>query len=319
MTFDVVITTYNRSENVINLCNEILQCSVRPQKLIVIDSSDKNNGYLESLNNLIYKKSSHKSQPYQRYLGYLISEADIIVYFDDDLTIKDYTLFETIVNCFEEDPKLIGLSLGIDYKNGISERLEKSTISPIKTIALKLKKEKPLGAINRFGVTNILARKDFYTNFLPGPNMCFRRNVLDGVFDDQLFALFEKRLGMGEDKVISMRVSKKGKMLYKGSNIFLEHPPIASTYFTDETEFRAKVIYSRIWLAHQYNKLWSSRLNNCKIIFYLLKCFLLSLQSKTMLNAFFLSFKYIFKYGFYQNKLGLNHINYQEDLTKDAK
>jgi glycosyltransferase involved in cell wall biosynthesis len=319
MTFDVVITTYNRSDHVVKLCSELAKCTINPNKLIVIDSSDEPNKFLESKVNLEYKRTSHKSQPYQRYIGYLVSDADIIIFLDDDLSILDPSLFETVLTNFMNNEKLVGLGLGIDYHNSINKNLYNSKFSFARRLISNVRKKIPAGEVTRFGQTSELSKVDFYTKFLPGPNMCFKRNSLNGVFDDQLFSLFEKKIGMGEDKVISMRVSKKGEMIYLGSSIFLSHPPISSTYFTNEVEFRAKVLYSRIWIAHQYNKIWPSKLNNIYIVVFLLKHLLMSIPNNVRLKAYFLSISYIRKYGFFQSNLGFENSRYSIDSINDAK
>lgn len=303
MTFDVVITTYNRREKVTNFCAELALCSLKPKKLIVVDSSDESNEFIASQESITYIRSFRKSQPYQRYLGYMSSSADVVIFFDDDLQIIDRNLFHDVINQFKSDSSLVGLGLGINYQNTITQKLGDYSQSRFNKIRSFFKRKIHLGDITRFGETNILPTKDIIMKYLPGPNMCFKREVLANIFDEQLFKLFELRLGMGEDKVISMRVSSKGKIMYLGSKFYLEHPANDSTYYSNEIEFRAKVIYSRIWIANQYNKLWPNKLNNTLIIIYLLKNLIFSIGNRIKIRAFILSLIYIKKYGFHQNKL----------------
>ncbi|MBP9185557.1 MAG: glycosyltransferase [Bacteroidia bacterium] len=317
LTFDVVITTYNRPEHIVKFCKEILQCSPKPNKLIVIDSSDATNKELQSNTEVIYRKSSHKSQPYQRYVGYLVSSADILVFFDDDLEIKDNSLFETIANTFIKNKDLIGLGLGIDYHNPISTTLIKPSHNIFNTILKVLRPKILPGQITRFGQTAALPQKNIDTTFLPGPNMCFNRNMLEDVFDETMFALFEKKMGMGEDKVISMRVAAKGKMMYLGEKTYLYHPPIESTYFNNLITFWAKVFYSRIWIAHQYNKINPSHFHHIWVLLFIIKSNL-TINSVSKLKSILLAIKWVAKYGYIQRHIIGPKINYYEDAKRDA-
>src|SRR5690606_35321948 len=68
------------------------------------------------------------------------------------------------------------------------------------------------------------------------------------------FSLFERRIGMGEDKSISMAMSKFGRLKYLPA-IYLIHPANASTYFSNIKQFNTKVTYSRLFLALKYAEL----------------------------------------------------------------
>lgn len=315
ITIDIVITTYNRPERVAKFCEQIQSCNFKLQKLIVVDSSDEKNEVLSNNPSIIYKQASHKSQPYQRYVGYLCSSADVVVFFDDDLEVLNYNLFDVVAEHFYASPELVGLGLGINYKNAIAGVSEPN---PKKNTLLKILKPKPkTGKMSRFGQTAGLPANNVNTEFLPGPNMCFRRKVINDLFDEKMFALFENKMGMGEDKVISYRAASKGKILYLGEEFYLYHPPIESTYFNNQMTFSAKVIYSRIWIAHQYNKISFSPFHHIYVLLFIVIS-LLRINSSIKLKSFCLAIKWIVQFGYCQNKINLSNINYFEHAKRDA-
>lgn len=313
-TIDIVITTYNRPERIVEFCEQIQRCNFKPQKLIVIDSSDENNEILSNTPGITYKKASHKSQPYQRYVGYLCSSADVVVFFDDDLEILNYNLFDIVVEHFSANPKLVGLGLGINYKNSIAGVSESDTKN--KTLIKRLKPKLKIGKMSRFGQTAGLPLHNVNTEFLPGPNMCFRREIINDLFDRKMFALFEKKMGMGEDKVISFRAASLGQLLYLGEEFYLYHPPIESTYFNNKVTFGAKVIYSRIWIAHQYNKIKHSPFHHFYVFIYILATFI-RINSLIGLKSFILFVRWVLVHGYFQSHLN-KHTNYFEHAKRDA-
>lgn len=319
LTFDVIIATYNRPHKVTGFCAQIKKCSIQPGKLIVIDSSDETNKSLHEDPDIVYLKSSHKSQPYQRYVGTLMSEADIIVFFDDDLIINDHKLFERIVELFE-DHKTMGVGLGIEYHNIITTKLN-TTKSSFTGRLKKLLPTKVLkaGLITLFGETAPLPQKTLETMYLPGPNMSFRRNATGDIFDDTLFALFEHRIGMGEDKVLSMRVAKKGKVIYSGEKNYLLHPAEESSYYSNPVNFYAKVYYSRLWLANQYSLLWNTPLLQLKKVLFLFKITTSSLLSQKKRSAFFLALGWIKTFGWNQQGVNYPLTNYKQHALQDLK
>lgn len=236
MPIDVIICTYNRPEKVASLVEQILQCKPAPNRVIVVDSSDNDHETLACRSDITYVKSDRKSQPYQRYLGTKHSQAPIVCFFDDDVNILISTLFADIKAAFN-DPAVVGVSAGIHYENGVP--LNQQTTEKLL---------QHTGKITWLGKTTGLPQQNQEVEYFPGPIMSFRTEILPQVFDEYLFTIFEKRMAMGEDKAISMRASKYGKLMYLGAKNYLYHPPEPSTYFTNNINFIAKTTFSRLWL-----------------------------------------------------------------------
>ena len=313
--FDVIITTYNRPAKVRDLCANILMLTPLPGRLIVVDSSDEINQQLKQDTRITYLQSSIKSQPYQRYLGTLVSNADVLVFFDDDLTIVNNDLFKDVLDAFKQ-PNVVGVGVGIEYHNIINQQHVKATKKSLSAItSLFYPKPKP-GAIGRFGQTTKLPNEVLEVDYLPGPNMCFKSSIIKHLFNETLFELFEKKIAMGEDKAISMKASCYGTMLYLGNKKYLHHPAEESSYFDNYENFLAKVYYSRLWLAGQYPKEISIFHLSVLKILYIIKV-LFSIRSRKMYIAFKLFLSWINKYGLHQQKLTQNQ--YYHQALNDAK
>lgn len=251
MTFDVIITTYNRPERVEQFVQSILTCHLLPDQIIVVDSSDIPHPTIHTLHKVRYIKSSHKNQPYQRYLGATQSNAEVVCFFDDDLEMINKDIFNLLMEPYKQD-KVAGSSVGIDYQNSISDKTPESLIKPSsgwpqRLLQLSGVKFPPPGKISYAGMTGEPPMNIQQIDFFYGPCMSFRRNIFNQTFNTQLLDLFEQKLGMGEDKVISMLATQYGILMYNPVTC-LYHPAIESTYFQNVSEYTAKTLYSRRFL-----------------------------------------------------------------------
>ena len=120
MKFDIIICTYNRHNKVFNLVNELLKVQIENlSKIIVVDSSDSINDKFKTLIKVKYIHSSHKNQPYQRYLGFMNANADLILYLDDDMELISMDVFKDLDNIFKVD-SVVGLAINFKDKNEIN-------------------------------------------------------------------------------------------------------------------------------------------------------------------------------------------------------
>jgi len=81
--------------------------------------------------------------------------------------------------------------------------------------------------------------------------MAFRREIIYYLFDGLLFTLYEKGIGKGEDKYISMKAVKYGKLAFIGKQCIL-HPSHPSHYFTNVESFAKRELFSRYVLSLRY-------------------------------------------------------------------
>lgn len=254
MDFSVAITTYNRSDYVIKLVNQVLACTVLPKAILVIDSSDKTNEEIQKQDRVKYIRSSHKNQPYQRYLAYLICRTELIIFLDDDLEIIDSSVFEVMLEKFSE-PSIRGVSVGFQHHHTISDVMDSQVNrQSLFFRCLNYISGVPVlhpGKIYMAGLSGLRPTVESQVDYFNGAIMGFYNSDLACVFDPVLFSLFERKLGMGEDKVISMKIGLSKKLWFFPKHFFV-HPPISSNYFQDVQSFQRKVMYSRLFISLQY-------------------------------------------------------------------
>lgn len=257
MTFSVAITTYNRPNSVANLVKQVRACTLLPAQILVVDSSDQLNETINSDRTIIYIRSSHKNQPYQRYLAYRACKSDAIIFLDDDLEIMDFTVFEVMLAklCV---PGIRGVSVGFQHHNAISALMEskvdgKSLLFRVINFVSGVPVLKP-GKIYLAGLAGPRPQVEGEVDYFNGAIMGFYKTELEHLFNPVLFSLFEDRLGMGEDKVISMSVGLRKKLWFVPHHYFL-HPPMVSNYFQNVRSFQCKVMYSRLYVSLVYGSL----------------------------------------------------------------
>ncbi|NPA37138.1 MAG: glycosyltransferase family 2 protein [Chlorobi bacterium] len=260
MTFDVVICTYNRPQEVIRLINEIKKCELTPAKIIVVDSSEKDNSDIGNADDVIYVKSAHKNQPYQRFLGSTLSQSELITFFDDDLMIRDNRIFNYLLSAFEENG-VVGACTGLEYEvvdkqngssndNNIPVILSK-LLSIIRRISIG-KRLQP-GEMWLLGMDTPKNEDSPYVEYTGGGDApTFKRGILSYLFDDFLFSLYENGLGKGEDKYFSMKALVFGKIRYI-NRICLLHPPVGNShYFKNLIRYRKNSMRTRLILSLRY-------------------------------------------------------------------
>jgi glycosyltransferase involved in cell wall biosynthesis len=295
-----------------------------------VDSSDKSHPYLKNIDKVRCIPSSHKNQPYQRLLGASASTAEIVVFFDDDLTILNHFIFKTLINAFEQ-PNIVGATVGIDYQSSIQENFDAPLVNNKNNFSKFLFKLSGIpnpapGKASRLGIVGGKPKNNQKIDFFYGPCMCFRKNILDQIIVDDLLSLYENKVGKGEDKVISMLATQFGDLMYI-ADTYLSHPPNASNYYQDQRNFTKKVAYSRLYLTKIYSHVHKKEIWKEVLMFYYF----------ILWRVFIAILSLIFKpsYSRMQKLLGLvdgtlltlklsqksekltPHINWKEELKKD--
>jgi glycosyltransferase involved in cell wall biosynthesis len=257
MKIDIIICTYNRHNKVFNLVNELLKVQIENLgKIIVVDSSDSVNDKFKKLIKVKYIHSSHKNQPYQRYLGFMSSNADLILYLDDDMEMLSMNIFQDLNKIFI-DNSVVGLAINFKDKN------EKNSLSKVPTSINNKTNSKvgdffryisfnsipKVGQIGLFGLRGKQPTHLEQTSVISGGAFAARRTKFFANFNFQMFDLFEKKMGMGEDTVIGYGLSKMGKVLFYESICFLHNDETGSNYSLDIISYSKRVIYSRLYIA----------------------------------------------------------------------
>lgn len=256
-SLDIIITTYNRPEQVYELALELLQFQNQFHTLIIIDSSDQSHAQLIQMSHVMYKKSLHKNQPYQRYLGYLQSTADFVLFLDDDMEIADPD-FLSIIDQALSKHKPAGLALNFRNKTEPDQEL---MIYPAQQFSTILKNKltgypspKP-GKIGFCGVRGSQPQAEGKTTIVSGGAFVARRSLLFNNFNFVLFNLFEQKLGMGEDTLIGLTLSAEGDVFFVPQVLFWHNERYTSHYRDHAEAFARRVQFSRLFLSLEYARL----------------------------------------------------------------
>ena len=275
--FDAVIATYNRPEKVTGLVKSLLACEPAINKIVVVDSSDEINNALVGNERIEYVRSNHKNQPYQRYLGYLKSQSEYIVFFDDDMEIVDPSFLALFQKVFE-DETVIGIQPKMkNLHDDATIKIEKSLLAALwekdnfLVNSLRWLTMYPRLAYGKWWYCGIRGPKPeneaCNLEWVSGWAFAARRSAMFQNFNFQLFDLFEQKLGMGEDLLLGHLLSKVGKVKYIPTLLFLHNDQRSSTYTSDHFSFGRRTIFSRLFLSLEYARLNRKSSNLSKVIF----------------------------------------------------
>ncbi len=278
LDFQLIITTYNRPVQIFGFVNSLLHLLPDVDKIIVIDSSDKINEDLVNLESIIYVQSTHKNQPYQRFLGYQISESPWLIFFDDDMEIIDYQFFEKISERILEK-EYVGLGLNFQDKH------DQTFLLSLEKSAFKSKNSEssffnntirsftgyPIlekGKVSWNGLRGKQPSELQSTEWFSGGAFIAKSEFLYRNFNFTLFDLYEKRLGKGEDFIISYTLSKSGKVFFLPDLMLLHNDQQNSVYSNNHFQLAQRVLFSRLFLSLEYARLNNLSFANAKIKFH---------------------------------------------------
>lgn len=263
MKIDCIICTYNRPERINQLILDLSKSISGFNQFIVVDSSDKIDAKLRLNQNVVYLHSSHKNQPYQRYLGFSVSKSDYILFLDDDMEIADDFFLDKIQHCVEQQIDLSGIAIHFEDKsaNTALSKIPKSNLFTSKS-KIKMLVNWVTGYPNlkagKFGLCGNKGKqpKDGgLTEWLSGGAFVANRKLLYKNFNFQLFNLFEHKLGMGEDGILGYTLSKLGNLYYLPDLLFYHNDQQQSHYSLNQNDFSKKVTYSRLYLSNEKYRL----------------------------------------------------------------
>ncbi len=256
---DIVIATYNRPLIIRKLVDDILYRRIDViNQVIVVDSSDEIDSYLQN-KEIIYVRSTHKNQPYQRYLGYCMSSSDYLLFLDDDMQILNESIFYKIVDVFK-DPSIVGINLRFTNKNDFLEHQLKHKFNFLSSVVLegiRTLTGRPHVKDGQFWYCGLRGeRKDGdYSEYFSGGAFCAKSKYLYKNFNFNLFTLFERRIGMGEDVILAYTLSKYGKIYNLPNSYFLHNDTGSSVYTANNQMYNYRVAYSRLYLSREYARL----------------------------------------------------------------
>ena len=244
------------------LITQLFQYSQQYNLIILVDSSETTNPLLGNYKQLLYVRSFHKNQPYQRWLGYSISQADLLVFLDDDMEVAEPDFLPIIQHCFLND-KVAGMAINFTDKHNDttlatiprSQLFKKNSV--LKNIIGWLSGYPilPEGKLGFCGIRGKQPVTGGQTEWLSGGAFAAKRISLFKNFNFQLFDLFEQKMGMGEDAIIGYGLSKQGILWYHPQLLFYHNDQKDSAYSLDHFAYARRVTLSRLYLSLEKTRL----------------------------------------------------------------
>ena len=272
----VIIPTYNRPEELKNCVKSLLEQTVKPYEIIIVNDGNLKEPPLEKecreagIRYLYFKKDT-PGLTASRNLGIKASTGDIIFFLDDDVILNpDY--IEEILSVYKEDAtgRVGGVGGAITNPKPIKliQRLRRIVNIVFLISGFHEGKVLASGFSTNYGTTGSPIRKKTEVDFLSGGVSAFRREIFDSFsFDTGFFHKYR----IGEDKEFTYRVSRKYKLISTpdAKLLHMESPAMRPDDFQRGRMF---VLFSHIFFTRYIEKGILSRL----LFYYALSGYALS-------------------------------------------
>ena len=251
MNFSLIICTYNRRNAIEVLMNSIVNQSLYPNQIIIVDGSlnQETKTYFETtpFTNLDYFLIDHSNRGLTKQRNFGISKVNItseIVCFLDDDTILEHNYFEELIKTYAIFPNAFGVC-GYITNEVIWKKIDNEFVNNSNYFVFD-------GFYRKDDKRHILRKKiGFETDVPPGFSPMFSHGrspsylppsgkiylseqLMGGVssfkkevLDKHKFSTYFQGYGLYEDSEFTIRVSKFGQ-LYVNTNAKLEHHHDAS-------------------------------------------------------------------------------------------
>lgn len=250
---DIVITTFNRQDQVVGLVSALLPQLNAGEKIIIVDSGEELNTQIPKTGSIKYLKSSHQNQPFQRYLGYQVANAEYILFLDDDMEPCSAEVLNQLRICINKHENLAGIALCFKNKIPTSiDKLPKTNLTQSwihKWRWISGYSQPKIGELGLCGIRGSQPPSGGYTQLVSGGAFVAKRDKLFLNFNFTLFSMFENKVGMGEDTIIGYTLSKQGLIWYEPEQLFWHHEKHVSNYSVNSEKLAKKVMYSRLFLS----------------------------------------------------------------------
>lgn len=273
--FTIIITTYNRPQKVCELVNQLSGVETHKLEIIVVDSSLDENEQLLNWRSIIYLRSNHKNQPYQRYIGTSVATGNYILFLDDDMEIVDSEFLVKISQIINiEEPVGLALNFKDKHEDTTLAAVPKSALFHKSSVFRRFKNwftgypDLPTATLGLCGNRGKQPQKMATTQYVSGGAFLAKRKNLFQNFNFQLFDLFEERFGMGEDALIGYGIYKQGKLLFVPEIMFLHDDQKDSSYSMNIKDYAKRVLFSRLYLSLEKTRLDEKSLALAKFHFH---------------------------------------------------
>ena len=284
MNYSLCICTYKRTNLLELLLTDISAQSVQPNCVIIVDGDPISASVITMLSEsqlqfrkIAYIPSNHGNLPYQRYLGWRIAQQSgtkFLLYLDDDLRIHNPDAIRSLLVPLLSDEKVVGVSadtssavLGVLSTQGIfTDQHDRQGTNTLVRLFGSGKGTEP-GGLAPSGHRRFPIRKDngfVKVEWLQGRVMLYRMKAIDQkTFSENLFSMYEIRIGKGEDTYLSRQIGNGGKLML-GFGLGFEHPnaDLPNCYPIEANKFGYASAYSRRFLNDHYRVMKPAQLGD---------------------------------------------------------
>ncbi len=261
LSSSLIIPTYNRPDALAKCIRSILNQTVKPDEILVIDDGElddiplRNQCEARGIKCRLERKPK-KGVVHSRNLGIELAQNDMVFLLEDDVELfPDY--MEQILKVFRESDDLHlggvgGIIVNLGGRNSIFKRLLKLTYMIFLVCSRRPGKILPSGFSEDLDNPADLSKVDY----LMGGVSAFRKDVIKQYRFSERFQ-GASGYGQGEDKDFSLRISQDHQLLINPA-AKLYHYPAKKNSFDKSVKGRAYIL-SRFFLFDQFfNKHWLS-------------------------------------------------------------
>ncbi len=260
----VIIPTYKRYHTLNNLLMQLDAFRSKLHEIIVVDSTEPNERMeLYPAQKLKYiLNNEHKNGLFQRYVGYKIASGDWLMFFDNDMEIADGKFID-LIQTYSSQKDISGIAFRIIDKH-LDTALTAIPQTVIKNTRSGFKKwfgwftGYPLLKQGKFGLCGNRGKQPASgntTEWLSGGAFACEKSKMFVNFNFQLFSLFQRKLGMGEDGLFGYCLSRLGKLIYINDLLFYHNDQKDSAYSSVHYDYAKRVLFSRLYLSYERQRL----------------------------------------------------------------
>ncbi|MBC2709803.1 MAG: glycosyltransferase family 2 protein [Desulfosarcina sp.] len=214
MNISVIICTKNRSQDLKVSLDSIINQSILPDEIIVVDSSTnfdtkllcKNYKNIFSIPLFYYQTAPGLTK--QRNIGVKHSSKEIIAFIDDDVILEE-SYFKEIKEAFAVSDKILGVGGRI-----LNVKPDALFSGILKKIFLLTEFAEKKGIVKKSGFARFpyghCTESFLPTQVIMGCSSSYRR----GIFDEYKFDEYFEGYSVMEDVEFSYRISKQGLLIY---------------------------------------------------------------------------------------------------------
>ncbi|MDQ7032927.1 MAG: glycosyltransferase [Desulfonauticus sp.] len=260
LKISIIIPTFNREEDLKKCIKSILDQTIKPHEIIIVDDGDLGKFPLEDqckkFNiHCVYLKKDKKGVVYSRNLGSKIAQGDIIFLLEDDVVLFP-NYIEEMLKVYKKFKNIGGVGgvIANSPKMGVKDFFMWLISLLFLNRGFKEGKILPSGFGTDYNSTPFPIKKIEEVDFLPGGVSSFKKEIFN---EFQFSEKYQTETGyaQGEDREFSYRVSRKYKLLLN-PQAKLYHFSSPKTNFNKKIRGRAYVFFYYLFFKDHLSDKW---------------------------------------------------------------